>query len=229
MVNGRKMTIRRFEHDAFVFQARGERVAVDFGSHSPKETVARIGTVQGVLISHEHPDHFNQDHVAALAGSSGLVVASAEVLNQLDGYPISRAAVARVGEAVTVGPFLVEPVPADHGPNVPMKPGTNLGFVVCEPSGPAVYFAGDLGATPAGLKLPPLSAILVPVDDGQYVFTPAQAADFVVATGHSGLVIPMHYPTGDRGRAMVDEFRARLGGVATVKVLDPGEALEVTA
>jgi L-ascorbate metabolism protein UlaG (beta-lactamase superfamily) len=108
-----------------------------------------------------------------------------------------------------------------------MPVGSNLGFVIRDRDGVAVYFSGDVGATPAGLSLPPVAAMLVPVDTGQYVFSPPHAAAFVRGTAHRRLVVPMHYPPG--AGALLDEFRSLLVGAAEVRVLDVGDCLEVTA
>lgn len=208
----------RYEHVAFVFEAGGQRLGLDFGAFTSAETLNGLPKLDAVLVSHRHGDHFSEANLRTLGAP---VSAPSDVVALLnDGV---EAHTLRLGESNLVARFKVTPTQADHGPRV-TNPVENYGFVI-ERDGCRIYFVGDMAvATPPPDG--PFDVVLIPVGGGGFVFDPGQAFGFIKAIGYRGPVVPIH----DAGPAEPDCFErfTRLAeGWCEVVVLGVGQSLEV--
>ena len=133
------MRITKFGHACVRLEKDGRAIVIDPGGMTP-EAEATEG-VEGVLVTHEHFDHFAPDRVrAAVAERPGLVVltcpAVAAQLADLGG----QVRVLPEGESAAVAGFTVTAVGRLHRPNHPDRPPVdNVGFLVDG----AVFHPGD--------------------------------------------------------------------------------------
>jgi L-ascorbate metabolism protein UlaG (beta-lactamase superfamily) len=145
-------------------------------------------------------------------------------------------------ERISVGPFDVRAVPADHANSrVPWgRPEPALGFVVTHRS-PNVYFAGDTGLFPGMWEIGDLGigTALVPVAGWGPTLGPGHMGPDEAARSLRALrpevAVPIHWGTfspfgmGRRGDHAAQEFRTWAGRLAPgvrVEVLGLGEHLE---
>lgn len=113
--------------------------------HGPPPDEDALGTIDVVLISHGHPDHFDRDSLAAARGAQAVVVphglgAAARRWTRVDVVEITA------GERLGVGGVSIEAVPARHWITPGSARATPQGYVV--DCGPRIWFAGDTGPLP---------------------------------------------------------------------------------
>jgi L-ascorbate metabolism protein UlaG (beta-lactamase superfamily) len=104
--------------------------------------LAAIGPLDAVLLSHAHPDHFDQRSLRRLEGDPLIVVpiGLGSVVERM-GFKARQLA---GGERTEIGGVGVVGVPAQHG-RWPRHPSAiAMGFLV--EGSPSVYFAGDTSA-----------------------------------------------------------------------------------
>lgn len=207
----------------------------------PAPDPATIGTVDGIVISHAHPDHFHRASLRALEGQPVVVLPfglgarlarSGDSLRELT-----------VDEGCDIGGVRVTAVPARHG-RWPLHPGVRaLGYLI--EGSTSVYFAGDTAIHPAMAGLAGrVHVALLPVGRwgpprGPVRLTPASAVDAARLVGARS-AIPIHWGTlylpgfgggrwgwgsFDAGDAFATEAAARLPEL-DVRVLQPGEATD---
>ena len=208
----------RMEQSTLMIEAMGRALIIDIGTLTPAENLDRLPKLDAALVSHQHGDHFALDHLRAIGAP---VYGPADVVMQL--YEGMAATVLRPGETVDVAGFAVTPVLADHGPKL-SAPIDNLGFVIRWP-GHVLYFAGDIarsGTPPAG----PFDTVVVPVGGAGFVFSAAEALEYLDQIGHRGRVIPVH-DTGPSDPDAVARFMDLAPGHLEVTSLDIGDSVEV--
>jgi L-ascorbate metabolism protein UlaG (beta-lactamase superfamily) len=188
-------------HSTHLLCVKGKRLLTDpwfydpaFGSveHSPAPAVAPdgLGTLDAILVSHDHPDHADLRALDRMSDKSRteVLVATEELGRQIRGLGFSGVHVLRVGEKFSLGELEIFGVPAVHDV-------VEIGFVVDD-----IYFAGDTRLTEA---LPAIKEqhrphlALLPVDGtrirtgGKWVMTPEDAVSAAEILGVSR-VIPSH-------------------------------------
>ena len=116
----------------------------------PTPDPAAIGPVDGVLISHGHPDHFNGASLRAIAGAPALVVPRGMGPHACHATARDVREV-RVNERVDFGPVRVTAVPARHRRWPRHRDARPIGYLI--EGSTRVYFAGDTALYPgmAGL------------------------------------------------------------------------------
>lgn len=222
------MNIQKFEQSGFVItSSEGFRVAVDVAGLTPIESLDNV-SVDAVLVSHKHGDHFSVDHINALQPVQGVWIGD-ECQKQESWMNIDEdLKVHTIAEGeVEIGPFKVQIFQVDHGPNATQPLLENFGFLIRE-GGKSIYFTGDM-YTPSGISTSDLSVdlVMVPVG-GHYTFDAYAAYDFVQSFAHIGKVIPMHYEEiPNITPANCDAFTARAQDHYEVRVLNSGDALEI--
>lgn len=213
------MKIQRYEHVALKIETTaGQSLAVDFGCFSPPESVRAAGRVDGVLISHRHPDHFHLEHLKVF---SAPVFAPVDVTNQIKAA--IPTTVFELGQRFVAAGVTVTPIAADHGPHI-SAPVENFGFIF-EADGRRVLFTGDV-AVPTPQAPGPFDLICLPVAGGRFVLDAKGALDLVRTLRHRGKVLPFH-DAGPAEPGCVERFKDLAADYCEVVPLAVGQSLEV--
>ena len=207
----------------------------------PTPDPAAIGPVDGVLISHGHPDHFNGASLRAIAGGPPWW-SCPEAWGRMR-RATARADVreVRVNERVDFGPVRVTAVPARHGRWLRHRDARPIGYLI--EGSMRVYFAGDTALYPgmAGLA-GRVDVALLPVGRwgaprGPDRLGPSTAVEAATLVG-ARVAIPIHWGTLyipgfaagrwgwgslDAGDAFATEAARRTPDL-DVRVLRPGES-----
>jgi L-ascorbate metabolism protein UlaG (beta-lactamase superfamily) len=185
------LKITPIQHASMMIEAGGKIIYVD-----PAQ-IETGGLPKGdyILITDIHGDHMAPPLVDQLKKSSGTVVAPAAVAEKVPG-----TSVIAYGEKKTLGPFVVEAVPAynlTRGP-APGKlfhdKGRGVGYIVTY-GGKRIYFSGDTEGVPEVKALKNIDVAFVCMNL-PYTMTPEEAADTVKAF-HPKVVYPYHYRGSD--------------------------------
>jgi L-ascorbate metabolism protein UlaG (beta-lactamase superfamily) len=112
--------------------------------HGPVPDVEALGDIDLVVISHGHPDHFDQASLATIRGSPVVVVPRGL------GRAIEPAAAREViemsaGEKIDIDRVTVRAVPARHWISPRAPRAHPIGYLI--DAGTRIYFAGDTGRT----------------------------------------------------------------------------------
>jgi L-ascorbate metabolism protein UlaG (beta-lactamase superfamily) len=212
------MKITRLEHAGFIVEAGGRRLIVDPGDFTSTATIAGLGKIDGVAISHGHGDHFSRDNVMVAAAP---VVAPADVATLLPKSLMSG--ILRLGETLALAGFDITPVLADHGPKL-SRAIENYGLVIAR-TGIRVYYVGD-AARPSPAPSGPFDLVLISIDGTGFVFDAEQASAFVAALDHHDRVVPIHDGAGDEPHH-ARRFAALASGFCEPVLIDAGESIEV--
>lgn len=212
------MRVTKHEHACLRLEREGSQLIIDPGSFTlPLQDLA--GTV-GVVLTHEHPDHWTPEHLrrirehapaVSIYGPQGVADAAAEF----------DVTVVAPGDSVSVGPFSLRFFGGRHAvihESIPVI--DNVGVLVDD----AFYYPGDSFSAPEGVDVRLLAA---PV--GAPWLKVGEAMDFVLA------VRPEHaFATHDMtlSRIGLDMHRARLQwateqGGGRFNPLDPGDAIDL--
>ena len=214
------LTLTRYEQSAFVLVSDTARLAVDFGSYVQPDNLAMVGHPDAALVSHIHPDHFNETNLAQFEAP---IYSVQEVATRAQEAGLA-VQVAKEGDWVTVGDtgFEVLFTASNHGPNVGLV--ENVGFLL-KSGGTSVYFLGDMAvSTPAPLA--PYDVVLIPVGGRGYTFDPELAFEHIQKIGWHGLTVPIHYD----GSADPDaglKFAELAKDACEVRVMAIGDSLEL--
>lgn len=185
------MKLTKLEQSGFIIETNsGYKLAIDIGSYTPLEKLAGI-SVDAILVSHIHPDHFSLNQIKALAPKR--LYLNRECIEALGEETLDSEIIdVKVGDKIEINGIKVTFFDVDHGPNVRIRPKENFGFLI-EVDGKKIYFAGDM-FYPSGIDVANLEVdtSLIPVG-GFYTFEPEEALDFVTKFKSSGKIIPMHY------------------------------------
>ncbi len=201
----------------------GPVLVIDPGGFSEQD--AGVGA-DAILITHEHPDHFDEQRLqAAVQAKPDLEIwAPAAVAEKLGGLGVPVHAVEQ-GDAFAAASFDVEVLGALHGvihPDLPPVP--NVGFVV-RGGGASLFHPGDAFTVPNG----PVDALMVPVHAPW--FAVREAIDYLREV-RPGQAFGMHDGMlNERGLALMDRLfgGGQLDVGTTYRRLAPGEAFELVA
>lgn len=136
------MKITKFEHACFIAEQDGQSLIVDPGSFTTNLVIP--DNVVGVMITHEHTDHFDRNHLQEIIAKNPevLIVAHSDITSQLDGFK-TQAVVPN--EAITLGNFKLEFFGGEHA--VIFEGQTviaNLGVLINQ----KLYYPGDSFVAP---------------------------------------------------------------------------------
>ena len=210
----------------------------------PSPDPAGLGTIDGVLISHGHPDHFHAPSIRAVHGSPLLVVPRG--LGRAVPRSVRGVREVDIDERVDLGSVRVTAVPARHGRWARYPGARPLGYLI--EGSLRLYFAGDTALDPAMAGLAGrVDVALLPVGRwgpprGPARLSPSTAVDAAGLVG-AAVAIPIHWgtlyvPGFERGRwgwgslEAGDAFAAEAAVRAPdldVRVLRPGESTELAA
>ena len=212
------MRITKFEHATLSIVDSGKSLIVDPGSFTAPLT--SLEQVVGVVITHEHADHWTEGHLDRILSESpdARIFGPEGVADAAKGYDIT---VVRPGDVVEVEPFRLEFFGGRHAvihESIPVV--DNVGVLVNDD----FYYPGDSYAVPEGRDIKLLAA---PV--GAPWLKIGDAMDFVLAVAPRQVFATHDMTLSVTGR---DMGRVRLGWAVEqhggeLVVLDPGEGTDL--
>lgn len=164
------MRVTKHEHAALVIESSGATLVVDPGSWT--NPLDDLHDVVGIVITHEHADHWSSAHLDRILADAGPlpILAPAGVAAAASGYDIT---VVSPGERVDLAPFTLEFFGGTHAvihQSIPVV--DNVGVLVDD----RFYYGGDSYAVPEGRDIALLAAPL-----GAPWLKVSEAMDYVVA------------------------------------------------
>ncbi|PVE95829.1 MBL fold metallo-hydrolase [Microbacterium sp. TPD7012] len=212
------MRVTKFEHATLRIDVDQDTLLIDPGSFT--SPLVDLGGLVGVVITHEHPDHWTPDHLdRILRDAPGTpIYAPSGVARAAEGYEITVVA---PGDTIEVGAFTLRFFGGTHEVIHSSLPVVeNVGVLVND----ELYYPGDSYAVPEGVEVDTLAAPL-----GAPWLKIGEAMDYVLA------VKPKRsFGTHDMTLSVIGKnmHRQRLqwateqgGGAFTV--LEPGDSLDL--
>ncbi len=165
-----------------------------------------------ILVSHDDPDHFDPEGIAAVASPSTTVAA----FEKIDTSDLSAATVPLPHEGeTTIGDITVTSIPAYNDPDGPHTDedgnpfhaeGDGIGLLLtiddCD-----LFFAGDTDFLPHHENV--RTDVFIPPIGGHYTMDRHEAAEFA-RTLMPALVLPVHYDTFEAIETDADAFKEEL-------------------
>lgn len=185
------MKLTKFEQSGFILETeKGFRLAFDIGNKTPIEKLNGI-TVDAMLVSHIHGDHFSLEQIKVLSPKK--LYLNAECIEVLGEESISSEIVrVKVNDETMIDTIKIQFFNVNHGPNVSVPLKENFGFLITSDN-QKIYFAGDMfyesGIDVSNLEV---DIALIPVGTF-YTFGPQEAFEFAKKFKNIGKVTPMHY------------------------------------
>ncbi|MFC9983623.1 MBL fold metallo-hydrolase [Microbacterium keratanolyticum] len=212
------MRLTKHEHAALRIEEAGETLLIDPGVYTLP--LDGLHHVVGVVLTHEHPDHWTSAHLDRIISSApGIPVYAPEgVANADAGHAIT---VVRPGDTVTAGSFTLTFFGGAHEVIHPSLPEIdNVGVLVNE----RLYYPGDSYAVPEGVAVDTLAAPL-----GAPWLRIRDAMDFVLTVAPRRAFGTHDMTLSEIGRGM---HRARLQWATEQNggeffTLDPGDTLDI--
>lgn len=217
------MRLTKHGHSCIRLEKDGEVLVLDPGTFSDAD--AALSGAHHLLITHEHPDHWDREAVAAFLGSHPDVgvLAPEPVAEALRGEVPApeRVRAVRGGERLSAGAFDLLTVGGQHAlihPQVPMV--QNVGFVVDED----VYHPGDCLIVPDAVRV---RTLLLPIHAPWNKIQ--EVIDFLIAV-RAERALPIHDGLlAQNGRDVIEGHLARFGERYGTEygTLADGEAVEL--
>ncbi|WP_309129389.1 MBL fold metallo-hydrolase [Microbacterium sp.] len=212
------MRVTKHEHAALRIEHDQQTLLIDPGSFTTPLT--DLSDLAAVVITHEHPDHWTTEHLAAAlaAAPDAPVYSTAGVAQAAEDVPVT---VVEPGDTVTAGPFTLRFFGGDHAVIHSSLPRIrNVGVLVND----LLYYPGDSYAVPEGVDVDTLAAPL-----GAPWLKIGEAMDFVLAVSPRRSFGTHDMTLSDVGRSM---HRARLQWATEQHggrffALDPGDSLDL--
>jgi L-ascorbate metabolism protein UlaG (beta-lactamase superfamily) len=209
------MRITHYGHAAVLVETDDARILIDPGDLS--DAWQSLTNLDAVLVTHQHPDHIDPEHIVALlsANPAAKVLVEPSVLHQVEEgkLPELRTATAfRPDEQAVVGDVLITGVGGQHAVIHRDLPRIgNVGYVLRSAGQPTLFHPGDAYDTaPQGIDVLAMPAY------GPWAAM-KETIDFVRAVGAlEGF--PIHGELlNDRGRALV---MSRINELTSTRLID---------
>lgn len=192
------MKLTKYEHACFTVEDNGQVLVVDPGNLSSDFIAPEH--VCAVIITHQHGDHFDPDHLADIFDKNDevLLIGPADVVEQIE---VERKQAVEAGEKLTVGPFDLEFFGGTHALIHKSMPRVqNLGVIIND----LIYYPGDSLDTPGR----PVDVLAIPAAAPWMKI--GEAMDFLLAV-HPRLAFPTHDAiASDAGKAIVDRLLTQI-------------------
>ena len=210
------MRITKFGHACVRIEHEGQVVVIDPGSFTDRE--AADGAT-AVLITHEHGDHFDLDHLTASSAQVFTIAAVAEQIRSGSPEVAERTTVVAPGESFDVG-LPVIAVGEKHAVIHPSFPGfRNSGYLVTA-GAESVYHPGDSFELPGR----PVDVLCAPI--GGPWLKLAEVLDFAKAVGAARTLAIHERTLSELGQGMLDDrLEAFLEGVGSYHRIRDGADL----
>jgi len=185
------MKLTKFEQSGFILETeKGFRLAFDIGNKTPIEKLNGV-TVDAILVSHIHGDHFSLEQIKKLSPKK--LYLNAECIETLGIETLSSEIIqTKISDEMMIDTIKVQFFNIDHGPNVSTPLKENFGFLITADN-QTVYFAGDMFYE-SGIDVSNLEVDIALIPIGTfYTFGPQEALEFVKKFKRTNKVIPMHY------------------------------------
>jgi len=232
---GRGVSITFYGHAAFKLAGQGVTVVIDPWLSNPllNTSVAQVGPVDVILVTHGHGDHVGE--TVPLARATGAQVVAIHELSQiLAGEGAPQVIGMNKGGTVSLKGLKITMTTAVHSSTAEVGgqmvyAGDPGGFVVAFPNGFTVYHAGDTAVFKDMELIRELyhpEVALLPIGS-HYVMSPAEAA-LACRMLRPQWVIPMHYGTFPVLTGTPEELKTLLKDQPNIQVLalKPGETVE---
>jgi len=147
------MLLTKYEHACFTVEKDGQILIVDPGGFS-SDFIAP-DHVAGVIVTHEHSDHFDHEQLAAILDKNpeAVIIGPASVISQVEVFETKPAT---TGDIIKLGPFTLEFFGGEHATIHSSLPSiANLGVLIND----LLYYPGDSFATPNR----PIDTLALPV------------------------------------------------------------------
>lgn len=213
------MQLTKYNHATVVLEQDGTTLVIDPGTFTP-EAADLVRAAAGVLITHEHADHFDAEAVrAGLEANADLVVYGPSELAEQIGDHDGRVRIASAGDEVIIGPFTAQVFGEQHAVIHRELPAMkNVGYLV----NGTVFHPGDAYLVP-GVAV---ETLLVPTS-GPWASTGA-TIDYVREVAPTRAIQIHELLLSDVGQQGTVRMLGPegLGGVPTT-ILPVGESVEV--
>ena len=210
------MRLTKYEHARFTVEKDGKLLVVDPGGWTTD--LGAPENVVAIVVTHEHPDHFDVNALGALVSHNpdAVIYAQENIVSQLGEALPNTAVVA--GEGIEAGPFKLEFYGGEHAViHSDMPIVANLGVMI----NGTLYYPGDSFTLPER----EVNTLALPVSAPW--MKASEAFDFLTAVKPK-IVFPTHDAIlSDTGKALADRmmpiFAEKVG--ATYQRL--AEAIEI--
>jgi L-ascorbate metabolism protein UlaG (beta-lactamase superfamily) len=217
------LEIRWIAHSWFQIKAGGATVHIDpsvLGSKSPEDLTRGTEKADLVLVTHHHADHCRKEIVDLVSKEGTRIFAPKACAGKLGTGMITL----KPGDSCNCCGIAIRALHAYNNAEGAStikahKRGECLGYLLTA-DGKTVYHAGDTDLIPEMSSLGPVDVALLPIG-GTYTMDVREAADAVKKI-MPRVAIPMHYIDADP-----NDFASRVGKMARVAVLKPGETLSL--
>ena len=177
------MRITKLEHAALVLDESGRKLVIDPGSLTTP--VVDLRDVDGVVVTHEHADHWTPDQLRRLRQTNpGVPIVGPAGVAAAPGAAEFDVQVVQAGDEVTLGQFRLRFFGGRHAvihSSIPVV--DNLGVLVND----RLYYPGDSFTVPEGVEVDTLA-----VPAGAPWLKVGEVIDFVAAV-HPRRSFPTHY------------------------------------
>lgn len=145
------MKITKYQHACLVIEKEGATLVVDPGSYTHDFIIPK--RVDGIIITHEHTDHFDEKLVQSILAThpKAVIVAHESISGRFTSFTTIAA---KPGETSQVGPFALRFFGGTHATiadSIPVPP--NLGVLVDN----RFYYPGDSFVVPDGIQVQELA------------------------------------------------------------------------
>ncbi len=189
------MKLTKYEHACFTVEKEGKLLVVDPGVFTTD--LPALDSVVAIVITHEHPDHFDMTALSALVARNpdAMIYAHSDITRTIANALPNTAADA--GEVVKAGPFKLEFFGGTHAvihPDMPVV--ANLGVMV----NGSLYYPGD------SFTLPNRTVDTLALPVAAPWLKMSEAFDFLIAV-KPRLVFPTHDAiASDTGKGLADRM-----------------------
>jgi len=173
------MLLTKYEHACFTVEENGQILVVDPGNFTTDFKVT--DNIVGIVITHEHADHFDPNILAAIYDKNpdSVLLSLVSVVEKM---PDHKSQAVSASDKVTIGPFNLEFFGGTHAqihPGIPLI--DNVGVLINE----KLYHPGDSFALPDK----PVDVLALPVSAPWLKIS--EAIDFLTAV-KPRLTFPTH-------------------------------------
>lgn len=216
------LVIHPFHHASMLITWNGIRILVDpappVSGDKPADITAEYKAAADapdlILVTHEHPDHFNVAILQAVAGADTILVTPRSVADKLPDDLKAKTSMMGNGDSATVKDVPIVAVPAYNTTEERAKfhpKGRDNGYVLML-GDKRIYIAGDTEETPEMKALTDVDVAFLPMNV-PYTMTIEQAAQ-AVRDFKPKIVYPYHTAGSD-----VEVFKKLVGNAAEVRLL----------